>query len=424
MTVHVQAAGLDLAALLRPGDRIVMGQGSAEPTTLVEALLAQAGTIPGLSLFTATSFSGLLTVEAARRVRLLSMGVIGALRPVAAAGLLGIIPCHVSQIGAMIRRGVLGCDVAFVQVSPADAQGNHSLGLASDYLHDAVRAARLVVAEVNEATPFTLGDTLLPASAIHVAVHVARTPVMVPPAPATPVDEAIAGHVAAFIGDGAVIQSGIGAAPEAVLRRITDRRDLGVHTGMAGDGLVDLAESGALTNARKEIDRGVSVTGLLFGTERLFRFAHRNPALAMRASDYTHGAATLGRLSRLVTINSALEVDLTGQVNAEQSGEAYLGGTGGQVDFVRAGARAPDGRAILALPSTAQGGRLSRIRAQLSGPVTTARSEVDTIVTEHGAAELKGLTLAERARRLVAIADPRFREELDRAAHAIARRGF
>jgi acyl-CoA hydrolase len=424
MTVVTDAAGLDLSRWLRPGDRIVMGQGSAEPTVLVEALLAQAEAIAGLSLFTATSFSGLLDVAAAQRLRLLSMGTIGVLRPVAAAGLLGIIPCHVSQIGAMIASGAIGCDVAFVQVSPPDAQGNHSLGLASDYVLDAVRNARVVIAEVNEQTPFTLGDTLLPASALDVAVRVSRPPVSIPPSPATPTDDAVADHVAAFIGDGAVIQSGIGAAPEAVLRRIADRRDLGMHTGMAGDGLVDLVESGALTNARKEIDPGVNVTGLLFGTERLFRFAHRNPALAMRGSHYTHGAATLARLSRLVTINSALEVDLTGQVNAEQSGEAYLGATGGQVDYVRAGARSPGGRSIIALASTARGGSVSRIRPLLTGPVTTARSEVDVIVTEHGAAELKGLTLAERAARLVAIADPRFREELGRTAHAIARLGF
>jgi acyl-CoA hydrolase len=424
MTVVTDAADLDLSPWLRPGDRIVMGQGSAEPTALVEALVAQAATIPDLSLFTATSFSGLLNVAAAQRLRLTSMGTIGALRPVADAGLLGIIPCHVSQVGAMIASGVLGCDVAFVQVSPPDTYGNHSFGLASDYVRDAVRRARLVIAEVNEQTPFTLGDATLPSSAIHVAVRVSHPPVMIPPAPATAVDVAIAGHAAAYIGDGAVIQSGIGAVPEAVLRRIADRRDLGLHTGMAGDGVVDLVEAGALTNALKEIDRGLSVTGLLFGTQRLFRFADGNRALAMRGSDYTHGAATLGKLSRLVTINSALEVDLTGQVNAEQSGDAYLGGTGGQVDYVRAGARSPGGHSIIALPSTARNGSISRIRPLLTGPVTTARSEVDVIVTEHGAAELKGRTLAERAERLVAIADPCFREELNRAAHAIARRGY
>jgi acyl-CoA hydrolase len=179
-----------------------------------------------------------------------------------------------------------------------------------------------------------------------------------------------------------------------------------------------------VTNAGKPIDTGISVTGALIGTRLLYDFADRNPGLAMRAAGYTHDAAVLGRLARFVTINSALEVDLTGQVNAEQSGDRYFGGTGGQVDYVRAGSRSPGGRAIIALPATAQGGRVSRIVASLSGPVTTARAEVDVIVTEFGAAELKGQTLAERARRLVAIAHPDFRAALDAAAYSIRRRGF
>jgi acyl-CoA hydrolase len=193
---------------------------------------------------------------------------------------------------------------------------------------------------------------------------------------------------------------------------------------MLGDGLVDLVEAGVITNARKEVDPGVSINGALIGTRRLYDWAHRNPTIRMCATSYTHDAAILGRLSRLVTINSALEVDLTGQVNAEQSGAAYLGGTGGQVDFVRAGARSPGGRSIIALSASAKGGTLSKIVAQLSGPVTTARTDVDVIVTEYGAAELKGQSLAERTRRLIAIAHPDFREELDRAAHIIAQRGF
>src|SRR5690606_24479571 len=184
------------------------------------------------------------------------------------------------------------------------------------------------------------------------------------------------------------------------------------HSGMIGDGLVELVEAGVITNARKPIDRGVSVTGALIGTDRLYRFADRNPAVAMRTTAYTHDPAVLARLERLVTVNSAVEVDLTGQVNAEQSGAAYLGGTGGQVDFVRAGARSPGGRAVIALPATAKGGTVSRITAALSGPVTTARSDVDVIVTEYGAAELAGHDLAERARRLTAIAHPDFREHL------------
>jgi acyl-CoA hydrolase len=193
---------------------------------------------------------------------------------------------------------------------------------------------------------------------------------------------------------------------------------------MAGDALVDLTEAGVITNARKPIDRGVSITGSLIGSRRLHTFAHRNPGIRMCDTSYTHEGAVLARLDKLVTVNSAIEVDLTGQVNAEQAGSRYLGGTGGQVDFVRAGARSPGGHAIIALPATARDGTVSRITARLSGPVTTARSEVDVIVTEFGAAELKGQTLGERARRLAAIAHPAFREDLEREAQAIQQRGF
>jgi acyl-CoA hydrolase len=193
---------------------------------------------------------------------------------------------------------------------------------------------------------------------------------------------------------------------------------------MIGDALVDLVEAGVVTNARKPFDAGVSVTTALIGTKRIYDFAHQNRAIAVRSSAYTHDAGVLSRLPKLVTINSAVEVDLTGQVNAEQSGAHYVGGTGGQVDFVRAGHRSPGGHSIIALPATAKGGKLSRITMNLSGPVTTARSDVDVIVTEFGAAELKGKTLAERARRLIAIAHPDFRDELERAARTIEQRGF
>lgn len=424
MTVVTQAGELDLAAYLRPGDRIVWGQACGEPTTLIEALIAQAESIGRLSAFAATSFSGLLTAQAAEKISLSSMGAIGALRTVAAAGRLGIVPCHVSQIAPMIEQGLIGCDVVLVQVSPPDANGNHSFGLISDFVQAAVAKARVVVAEVNERVPFTFGDAVLPASRIDCAVPVARVPVEVPQAQIGDTDQSIARTAAAYIEDGAVIQVGIGAVPDAILRLLGDRRDLAVHSGMIGDGLVDLVEAGVITNALKPIDAGVSITGALIGTRRLYEFAHRNPQIGMRSSAYTHDAATLSRLKRLVTINSAVEVDLTGQVNAEQSGTQYLGGTGGQVDYVRAGSRSPGGRSIIALPATAKGGKVSRIAVTLSGPVTTARSDVDVIVTEFGAAELKGRTLAERARRLLAIAHPDFREELEQAAQAIERRGF
>ncbi len=419
----IGADELDVAEFLRAGDRIVIGQACGEPTTLIEGLIAGAGAVGDLSAFIATSFSGLLTPEATQAFSLSSMGAIGALRSLTAAGRLAVIPCHVGRVGPLIEAGIIGCDVAFVQVSPPDAQGNHSFGLISDYVRAAVERARVVVAEVNDRVPWTYGATLH-TSEIDYAVTVSRDPVRVPPGRITETDSAIAKYAAAYIEDGSVLQTGVGAVPDAILRLLHDRRDLGVHSGMIGDGLVDLAEAGVLTNARKRIDPGVSITGALIGTERLYEFAHRNNSIRMCPTSYTHDASVLARLDRLVTINSALEVDLTGQVNAEQTGSAYLGGTGGQVDFVRAGANSPGGHAVIVLPSTAKKGTVSRITAALSGPVTTARSDVDVIVTEFGAAELRGRTLAERSRRLAAIAHPDFREDLERAAHTIQQRGF
>ena len=421
--IATDLAGLDLSQFLNAGDHIVFGQACGEPASLIEALIGQGAAIGSLSAFIATSFSGIFTPEAADAFALSSMGAIGALRSMTKAGRLSVIPVHVSQIGPLITAGIIRCDVAMIQVSPADSEGNHSLGLISDYVQAAVAKARLVIAEVNDQVPFTPGETLH-SSKIDVAVHVSRSPVEVQAAKIGETDEAIARHSAQFIGDGSVIQTGVGAVPDAILRLLHDRKDLGVHSGMLGDGLVDLVEAGVITNARKAIDKGVSVNGALIGTKRLYDWAHQNKAIRMCSTAYTHDAAVLAQLDRLVTINSALEVDLTGQVNAEQSGAAYMGGTGGQVDFVRAGARSAGGHSIIALSATAKGGSLSKIVPTLSGPVTTARTEVDVIVTEFGAAQLKGQSLAERTKRLIAIAHPDFREELNKAAFEIRNRGF
>jgi acyl-CoA hydrolase len=424
MTLTVDPANLCLSEFLRAGDRIVWSQACGEPTTLIEALLEQAEGIGELSAFAATSFSGQLDVAAAEKITLSSMGAIGDLRALTAAHRLGVIPCHVGQVGPMIEQGLIGCDAAFVQVSPADAKGQHSFGLIADFVYEAVMKARVVIAEVNERVPFTYGDVVLPAERIDCAVRVARSPVELAAPRLSDVDHAIARVVAGYIHDGAVLQIGVGSVPDAMLRLLRDRRDLGIHSGMLGDAVVDLTELGVVTNALKPIDPGLSVTTALIGTQRLYDFAHENPRIAVRSSVYTHNPAVLSRLPNFVTINSAVEVDLTGQVNAEQSGAEYVGGTGGQVEFVRAGSRSPGGHSIIALPSTAKAGTVSRITTNLSGPVTTARSDVDIVVTEFGAAELKGQTLAERSRRLIAIAHPSFREELDRAARVIQKRGF
>ncbi len=423
MTRQLDPANLRLGEFLRPGDRLLWGQATGEPQTLTEALVAQRAEVGPVSVFLGSGFSSTLQPAHADYLRLSGIGGIGTYRRLTQAGVLQVVPCHVGQVADHLERGLIGCDVLMLQVSPADASGNHSYGLVNDYLQTALRQARLVIAEVNDQVPFTHCDALLPAERIDVRIHTSRPPVEVAPAPVTEVERAIAAHVARFVEDGAVLQVGVGAIPDAVLQLLGDRRDLGIHSGMIGDGLVDLVERGVVTNARKHADPGVSITGMLVGTRRLYTFAHRNPALRLCVSATTHGAVSLSGVERLVTVNAAVEVDLTGQVNAEQVGEEYPGGVGGQADYVRAGSRSRGGHSIIALPARARGGQ-SRLCARLGGPVTSPRSDADIVVTEFGAAELRGQTLAERARRLIAIAAPEARESLEREAHAIARRGF
>jgi len=220
-----------------------------------------------------------------------------------------------------------------------------------------------------------------------------------------------------LIPDRAPLQIGIGAIPDAILAALAGHRELGIHSGMISDGIADLIEAGVATNSRKSFDRGITVAGVLFGTRRLNEFAHRNASLRLHLPAYTHGIDVLARIAHFVAINSAIEVDLTGQVNAEVANGTYIGAVGGQVDFVRGANAAPNGRSIIALPATAKHGKTSRVVATLrDAPVTSLRSDADLVVTEWGVAEMRGQTLAERARRMIAVAAPQFRESLERAA--------
>lgn len=422
MTDHV--GDLQLASFIRPGDHLIWSGGTAEPLTLTEGLVAQRRSIGTVSAFVGTVFSDTLLPEHSEHIRVSGFGGVGRARALTAGGAMQVVPCNFSELPDLIRNGQIKCDVAMPQLSPVGPDGKHSFGLATDYIVAAVEVARTVIAEINDQIPWTEGGHTLPRSRIDHPVHTSRQPLQVPSVAATAEDEAIAQHAAARVGDGAVIQVGVGRLPDAVLRLLADRRDLGIHSGLMSDALLDLVLCGAMTNARKTQDAGISVVGSLFGTDRLYRFAHRNKAVVLRTADYTHGTAALARIARFVSINSALEVDLTGQVNAEGTEEDYIGGVGGQSDFVRAGHRSPGGCALIVLPSTARRGAISRIRARLTGPVTTPRSDTDMIVTEFGIAELRGQPLAERARRMLAIAHPAHRESLEREAAALFRRGF
>lgn len=419
MPIELQADQLDLAGLVRPGDSVFWGQGTAEPLTLSEALVAQRAAIGKARIFLGVSYSETLQAVHADHLSFSSYGGMGANQRLARAGLLDILPCHYSQLPQLIASGALRCDVVFMQLSAADAKGRHSLGVANDYLLEAARRARVVIAEVNEQAPWTYGSEDLAGIRLDFVVRSARPLLELAAQPGGEIERRIATAAAQFIGDGAVLETGIGAIPDAILAALADRRHLGLHSGMIGDGALDLIEAGAVDNSSKAIDRGISTTGVLFGSSRLFRYAHRNAAIALRPSTYTHSAQVLAQLDNFIAINSAIEVDLSGQVNAELAGDNYIGAIGGQVDFVRAANASRGGRSIIALPSTAQAGKASRIVSRLAGGVTTSlRADADVVVTEWGAAELRGLTLAQRTRRMIAIAHPDFREGLEREAGA------
>ena len=408
---RLRAGELDLREFIRPGDHIVWGQATGEPLTLTEALVAQRHAIGPVSVFLGACFSETLRPEHADRIRIRGFGPMGTSRILAQAGVMEIVPVHFGQIYRYIQDGQIGCDVALVQLSPPGPDGRHSFGLNNDYAQTLMAKARVVIAEVNEQIPWTYNEGTPDLERITAIVETSRPPLRLAPTRIGATEQAIAAHVAGYIEDGSVLQTGVVAIPEAVMGSIADRRDLGLHTGMVGDALVRLVERGILTNATKPFDTGVSVAGVLLGTETLYRFAERNKALLLRPAWHTHAGDVL-RIPKLVSINTALEVDLSGQVNAEAAGETVLGAAGGQPDLVRAGHRSPGGHAIIALPSTARGGQTSRICKQLNGPVTTPRSDVDVVVTEYGAADLRGLSLTERARALRAIAHPEHRDAL------------
>ncbi len=417
---RVDATQLDLRAWIRPGDGVVIGQGTAEPLTLTEALVRQRHELGGVRVYMAAMFSDTFLPDACDGLQITGMGGVGSNRRLIKAGVMDVLPCHVSQVADFITGGEIPCDVALVQVSPPDERGRYSLGLGADHSRAAVDKARVVIAEVNAQVPQVCCDVALTADDIDVLIETDRQPIQLPPAPIGEMERCIASHVDGFIPDRATLQVGFGAIPEAIIAMLLNRRDLGMHSGMVGDSLVDLVECGALTNACKGMDVGVSITGVLFGTDdRLYRWAHRNPLLRLCPIPYTHGGAVLAQLKRYVSVNSALEVDLTGQVNAERIAGDYIGAVGGQVDFVRAAGHSPGGASIIALPSAAKGGTVPRIVARLDGPVTTARSDVDVVATEHGAVRLRGLTILQRVRAMIDLAAPQHREDLARQAHVL-----
>ncbi|VTU25457.1 Succinyl-CoA:coenzyme A transferase [Variovorax sp. PBS-H4] len=413
--IETDLEALDFSALLRPGDRVAWGQAAAEPVPLTRALMQQRHRIGGrFSVFMGATWSDTLDPTFADVVDFQAYCGSGANRLLADAGVLDVLSCHYSDLPvALGAGGANAVDVLLLQLANPGPDGRYSLSVAHEYLTPLIDSARVLVAEVNAQAPWTHGERSLRLEDIDVLVRTDRPLVELARAGGSSQESVIADRVAGLIDDGATLQAGVGAVPEAVLARLGDRRHLGLHTGALGDAAAGLIECGAATNERKALDRGVSVAGLMMGSSKVHQLAHRNPKIQFRSTAYTHALSTLAALRGLVAINSALEVDLSGQVNAEVAAGRYVGAVGGAMDFAR-GARAAGGMSIIALPS--RSGRHARIVSLLDGPVSTPRSDAAFVVTEHGVADLRGTSIRQRLQRMLDVAHPEDRAALERAA--------
>lgn len=412
----VGASSFRFAGQLRQGDVVAWAQGTGEPLGLTAQLMRERQALPRITLMVGMMTGRNVDAGCLSNFDALCLNGAGRSRDLLAHGARAA-PIHVSDIPDAIEQRRLPVDVALVRVRPSDETGKMSLGVMTDYTRSLIAAARLVVGELDERMPLTGDDALIDRDAIGCVVEADGDDNLFHDATPTEVDHAVARVVAQIVPDGATLQFGIGALPNAVCIALAGHRELGLHSGILSDAAARLIDAGVVTNAHKGIDVGRSVTGGLFGSRLLMAHADGNRLISMRTARYTHAARTMAGINRLHSINSAIEVDLTGQINAEVAGSRYLGAVGGQVDFVRGSRLSSGGRSIIALCATTPDRTRSKIVASLDGrPVTTARADTDLVVTEFGVADLRGLDLAARARALIDIAHPDFREGLLRAA--------
>jgi acyl-CoA hydrolase len=415
MSKTIALEQLRFADHVRPDDVIAWPQGPGEPLALTEALVAQRSELTRPELLYGLTVSDTLRPEYAPQFRF--RGFNGAANSRRVASLAEISPAHLSSFPSLIRSGLVKVDIALIQVKPLPS-GGFTQGVIADFTGALIDAARLVIALVNPSLPSTGDDALVDAADIDLLIESDGRLIEMPDVQPSDTERRVAEHVAAIVPDRATIQLGVGTLPAAVCAALSHHRELGVHSGVVSDVLVDLVDKGIVTNSHKGRDAGLTVTGGLFGTRRLRDFAEMPGRVAMRDVEYTHRLAVTSTLHAFHAINAVVEMDLYGAANSEVAGGRYLGAVGGAIDFVRAGAASPGGRSIVAIPSTTPDGKHSRIVASLDGrPVTAARSDADVVVTEQGVAHLRGCSLRERARRLIAIAHPDFREALARSAH-------
>ncbi len=409
----------DAVGRLRPGQRVLLPPGSAEPSAFIQEVCRQAERLAPLTLMGGLLLGDypFLRPEHARHFQWVTWQLMPAATAAWERGQAKFVPARYFDALALFGRGgPWAADVVIVHTSPPDRHGYLSLGVSVSYSLPAAREAPFVIAQVNPRMPRTLGNAFLHRSQIDCWAEADSPLVEYPPAAVGPVEREIAARVARLVPDGATLQLGVGSIPQAIMEALGDKRDLGVHSLLV-DSVLPLIENGVVTNVRKTLHPGRMDIGEVMGTRRLFDFVHDNPLVNMEPSDIIHDPQVVGRIRDFISINSALEVDLAGQVNAESVGPRQLTGIGGQFDFVLGASRAPGGASIIALPSTGKGGAVSRIVARLGdgASVTTPRYLADWVVTEHGEARLIGLDGAGRARALLGLADPKFEDELARS---------
>jgi 4-hydroxybutyrate CoA-transferase len=403
-------------AHVKSGDRVVVGHATGEPQILIEALVARADQLRDVEIVHMVAMGPAKYAQPGMEKSFRHNGFFlgGTTRKAIEDGRGDFTPCFFSEVPRLFKNKILPVDIALIQVTPPDADGFCSYGVSADYTQAAAESARIVIAQMNRQMPRT-GGSKIALDAITWVVEKDEPVLELKPPKIGDVEQRIGENVATLIPDGATLQLGIGAIPDAVLMFLGGKKDLGIHSEMFSDGVVNLAQRGVITNKQKTINAGKFICTFLMGTRTLYDFVDNNPAVELAPVDYVNDPYVIGQHDNMMSINSALQVDLMGQVNAEMIGPRQFSGIGGQVDFVRGASRSKGGKSIIAMPSTAAGGKLSRICLELDqgAAVTTSRTDVHYVVTEYGIAELRGRSLRQRAAALIAIAHPDFRGVLE-----------
>jgi acyl-CoA hydrolase len=401
---------------VRSGMRVYIQPGCAEPETLVEALMRRAPHVDDVEIVHMMTMGAAPYVarEMAGHFRHNAMFIGGNVREAINDGRADYTPIYLSEIERLFESGAMPIDVALLTLSPPDAHGFCSLGISVDTSLTAAKCARYVVAQINDQMPRTFGDSFIHVNEIDAIVDSSRPLCQMSEPQITDIQVAIARNVAALIEDGAVLQTGIGGIPGAVLPFLMDRKDLGIHTELVSNGVIPLIEAGVITGARKNFKPRKIILGFAIGTKALFDFVDNNPIFEFHPTAYTNDPGLIARNDNMVAINSALQIDLTGQVCSDSIGSQFYSGIGGQVDFLRGASRSKNGKPIIAISSTAKNGTISRIVPMLNpgAGVVTSRGLIRYVVTEYGVAYLHGKTIRQRAQSLIDISHPKFREEL------------